>query len=171
MLLGDALDRVVDPIGYGLAQTLRRVAHLSRVAGTAEGSRELRDEEINLATDGVRTLEIRPVQRFVELGSKVHQTRAILVPGARIEDVAQVGVAAKPLVRKILSARSDLRARQFRWSLLAKHREMGDVDSLFGMEQQILDVDEALQAANGDRGALVADAPDIALVGEDRALR
>ena len=60
MPLCDALDRLVDAIGHGLAHALHGVAHLSRVAVAAEGLPELRGENIDLAADGSRTLEIRP---------------------------------------------------------------------------------------------------------------
>jgi hypothetical protein len=99
VLPGDALDRMVDAVGYSLANTLYRIAHLSCASSATEGSRQLRGDEVDLAANGIRPLEIRPAKSFLELGSKVHEPRAILAPRARIEDIAGVGGAVQPLVR------------------------------------------------------------------------
>jgi hypothetical protein len=90
MLLADALDSIPNAVGYGFAQPFYRIAHLTRPAPAVERLRKLHGENIDLAADGIRTLEIRPAQGFIEFSSKLHEPGAILAFRAQIEDIAGV---------------------------------------------------------------------------------
>jgi len=82
-----------------------------------------------------------------------------------------VCVAARARMRLVSSTGSDSAAQQARPPRLTERNEMRDVHRLIGMEQQILKVHEALYTPDGDPSTLVADAPEIIVVGKDRALR
>jgi hypothetical protein len=168
MLLGDALDGVVNSVGDGLAHAFDRITRLSCATVAAEGSRELRGEKIDLPSDRIGALEIRPVNRFVELGAKIREPRAIFTSRALVDEVAQVGFAAHPLVCKIRLTRSA--PHELGPSLVTECSELRHVSLLLWMNQQMLEVDEPLQAAHGDPGSLVSDAPEIALVPQDAAI-
>ena len=145
----------------GLPYALHGITRFSRATVAAEGSRELRGEKIDLASDGIGALEIRPVDCFLELDSKVREASAILAPRAVVDDVAQVGIAAHPLVRKTPFTHSSPTSSDQRWSVSAASCRR---EPSLRMEQQMLEVDETLQAADGDPGALVSDAPEVSFV-------
>src|SRR5262245_24909661 len=172
ILLGDPIDRIVDAVGYRLAHPLHRVAHPSRAAGATERSRQLNREKIDLAADRLRTLEIRRVLGLVELGSKLHEPGAVLAFRARIENVARVRVTKRPFARIVPSFGSDPSFPQkLGPPLLPERSEMSDVYFLFGMKQQVLEVDETLQRPDDDPCTLVADPREIAFVAKHRFLR
>ena len=58
MLLVDALDSFANAVGNGFAHTFYRIAHLSRPAPAVERLPKLHGESIDLAADGIRTLDI-----------------------------------------------------------------------------------------------------------------
>jgi len=92
--LFDVPYRVMDAVRDGLSHPLHRIADLSCMAGTTEGSRQLRGEKIDLASDGIRALEVGQVQGFVELCSKIYEPVSILPIRTHIEHLPRVGVAA-----------------------------------------------------------------------------